>query len=197
MQRSFALKRSFEIRDVASDAGRIGWRCFPVESGSDGIVEFVCGGRGAGTSEILVQVIDTAVIEQAVIGVENSSFRGNLDLSLSDECVLWIAQGGELVAVVLFMLANFFSGRRPAWIDEPQGNLRSVLGADSLNQRGIAVGDRAVSAHEDEHNRLSRSCQKGICRAAVEIQGRLLGGRRRGPRWEEKCCRHKRHKDRY
>jgi hypothetical protein len=51
----------------------------------------VCGGGGAGVPEILVQVIDAAVIEQVVIGVENSRLRRDLDLSLSDECVLRIS----------------------------------------------------------------------------------------------------------
>ena len=69
--------------------------------------------------EILVQVIDAAVIEQVMIGVENSRFRGDLNLSLSDEGVLWITQRGESVAVVAFMLANFFTGSRSAGVDEP------------------------------------------------------------------------------
>src|SRR6266567_7927573 len=119
MQRRIGRKGSFEVRDETSHARHIAWRCFPAESGLDGIVKLVCRGGGTGASEVLVQVIDTAVIEQVMVGIENSRFRSDLDLSLSDECVLWIAQRGEFVAVVAFMLANFFSGIRPAGIDEP------------------------------------------------------------------------------
>src|ERR1700674_4901018 len=175
MQRLFRPKWSFEVRDVASYAGRIGWRCFPVEGGLDGIFEFVCGGGGARASEILAQGINTPLVEQVMIGVKNSRFRRDLYLSLRDQCVVWIEQRGEFIAVVTFMLANFICGSRPAGIDEPQGHFGSISRANSLNQRRIAVGDRAVTAYEDEHNRLSRSCQKGICRGAVEMQSCLLG----------------------
>src|SRR6266566_2650065 len=170
MQRRIGRKGSFEVRDETSHARHIAWRCFPAESGLDGIVKLVCRGGGTGASEIHVQVIDAAVIEQPVIGVEDGRFRRNPDLSLSDERVLRIAQRREFVAVVAFMLANFFSGSHPAGIDEPEGYSSSILRADSLNQRRIAVGDRAISAHEDEHNRFSRGCQKGICWGAVEMQ---------------------------
>src|SRR5260370_318044 len=74
--------------------------------------------------------------------------------------------------------------------------LGSILRADSLNQRRIAVGDRAVSAHEDEHNRFSRSCQKGICWCAVETQRRFLGGGRRGQLEKDKRCHDKGQEDR-
>src|SRR5882762_1895072 len=98
MQRWFETKGSFEIRDEASHARRVGWRRFPSESGLDGFVEFVGGGGGTGVSDVLVQVIDPAVVEQAVINVEYGHFRSDLDVSLIDKRVLRIAQRSELVA---------------------------------------------------------------------------------------------------
>jgi len=64
---------------------------FPAESGPDGIVEFVSGWRRGGRVRNPGTVIDTAVINQVAIGVENGCFRGDLDLSLTDERMLRIA----------------------------------------------------------------------------------------------------------
>src|SRR2546425_10359390 len=185
MQRLFGTKKSLEVRDEAPHARRIGRRSFPAENGLDGIVEFVGRGGAAGAPKVFVHVINTAVIEQAATGVEDGRFRRDLDFRLSDEHVLWIAQRREFIAILEFMLANFSRRSSPARIDKPEGYLRCVLRADSLNQRRVTVGDRAVRAHEDEHNGVSRSGQKWICRGAVKMQRRLLGGARSGQRQEK------------
>ena len=76
------------------------------EGGQDGVVEFVGGGRGAGMAEILIQVIDAAMINQPVLRVEDSRLRRHLDLTFRYKCVLGIAQGGKLVAIISLVLAN-------------------------------------------------------------------------------------------
>lgn len=150
-----------------------------MESRLDCFVEFVRGSGRPGAAQVFIPVVDPAVVDQPVMCVEDRRFRRNLCLRLRDQRMLRIAQRGELVAILAFMLSNFFRRSGLAKINKPKARLARVLAADTLNQRRITVGDGAVRAHEYEHNRLSRGLLKRIGGTPIEMKRRLLRGLRK------------------
>lgn len=116
-----------EVCDKAAYARLIRWRRLARESRLDGVFEFVGRSGAAGVAEILVQIINAAVIEELVICIEDSSFGRYLDLRLGYQRVLRIAQREEFVAVLLLVLADLVSRCCFARIDKPEPHLVPVL----------------------------------------------------------------------
>src|ERR1700731_67382 len=103
-------------------------------------------------SEILVQIVDPAVVDEAPIGVEDRRLRRYLDVTLLDKGVLRIAEGRNLVTEVPHMLANHFGRFRPARIDQPKYGFADVLHADALYRWGISIRNGAVGSNEEQNH---------------------------------------------
>ncbi|OLD15911.1 MAG: hypothetical protein AUI91_15230 [Acidobacteria bacterium 13_1_40CM_3_56_11] len=146
-----------------------------VESGLDGIFEFVGGRRMTGAAEILVQVIDAAVVRETAAGVEHGYFGRDTGLSQFHERAVWVAQGRKLVTVFAFMLANFFCRFGLVRVNQPERGFAFVFGADVLNSRRVPIRDRAIRPDEDEDNDFSLRFLERIGRSTGECQRRILG----------------------
>src|SRR5437879_13328150 len=103
--RAFEAVVSFEARNEASHARCTSRRRMSVESGLDGLFKFVCGRRMTGPAEILVQIIDAAVVRETAAGVENGYFWCYTGLSQFHKRTLGVTQGRKLGTIFTLMLA--------------------------------------------------------------------------------------------
>jgi hypothetical protein len=90
-------------------------------------------------AKIFVQIVNSAVIHQPPVGVENRSFRSDLHLALLHQNVLRITQRGERVAELTIMLANRIGAFPRARINQEECGIVAMLRAELLNRGSVAV----------------------------------------------------------
>src|SRR5271157_2937864 len=87
------------------------------------------------------------------------------------------------------------TGLRLVRIHQPERRLTGVLRSDSLNGRGVAIGDRTIDSYEDQHDRLPGISVQRIHRFACEIDSAwrrwltCTNGYGADPADDRNCCR--------
>src|SRR5580698_5291996 len=105
--------------------------CVPIQTlaakrGGNRVLQLMRCGDAARAANILVKIVDPAVIDQTPVGTKYGNFRRNLDLTLLYKHMLRIAQRWNLVTVLALVLADHFRGFRLARINQPERRLRRM-----------------------------------------------------------------------
>jgi len=145
---------SFHVGNVAAyGADVIGLDGSVAESSVDGVFQFVRGGCGAGRDAKLFElVINATVIEKLAGGAEDGGFRRDRSLGAFDELVAGIAQSSQREVVGAEMSSDLGSGFRSVWVDQIEIGVVSEFFAERLVQRGVAIGNGAIGADEEEYD---------------------------------------------
>src|SRR5262245_13536455 len=131
---------SFQIGDIAADRTGMADADGPaLKRGGNCVIELVCGCRGSRTAEILIPIIDAAVIEQPAGRVEKRSLGGDGGPGAFDQSVLDIAQSGDGVAEFPQMRFDLRSGLFAIGINKPEINLAAKSVTQLLQQWRVAI----------------------------------------------------------
>src|ERR1700720_1802822 len=107
--------------------------------GFNRIRQFMRGGGTAGLPNVLVEVIDAAVIDKVALGIKDCGFRSGLGHGFFYESMIQIANCRQLVIVVLKITANFIGGFVSVGKNEAERGLLPVLFIHLLQQWGVTI----------------------------------------------------------
>src|ERR1700722_8798973 len=107
--------------------------------GFNRIRQLMRAGGTAGLSDVLVEVIDTAVVDKVAFGIKDCGFRSGLGHGFFYESVIQIANRRQLVIVVPKITANFIGRFVFVRKNEAERGLLPVLFVHLLQQWCVAI----------------------------------------------------------
>ena len=128
----------------------------------------------ARSCQIHIPIINAPSCE-LVPSVENCDL-GVICARLASPARGWIAQGRQMVAVVLKIFANAFRRIALVGIHQPEAGPVRILLADLLNNRSVAARYGAIAAQEYKYNHFAGIGAERINAATIKINCTLLGG---------------------
>ena len=147
----------------------------------EGVAEVVGGGGRAALAELGVGVVDSAAIENGLVGAKYDSFGCDGGFGDFDEAVVAVDDERRLDIEIVNVAARLGVGPIGIDLDQVKGEAW-VLCAQAIEFRNVTVADGAIVAIEDENGSgVAGDVERLVWVAKnVEVLGRGRAGERQG-----------------